>query len=66
MDYRTKAGDMLDDICYRYYGDVPKAIEVVLNANPGLAAYGALLPDGLIIDLPTLAPVADATVSLWD
>ncbi|EMJ7098648.1 tail protein X [Vibrio owensii] len=66
MQYRTKAGDMLDAICYRYYKGRPQATEAVLEANPGLAQHGAVLPEGLLIELPDLEPVQQSRVSLWD
>lgn len=58
---------MLDAICHRYYSGRPRATEAVLKANPRLAKVGALLPAGLIIELPDLGPAEKAPqVSLWD
>ena len=51
MKYRTKDGDVLDAICAKNYGDTPHQVEDVIAANPGLAALGAVLPSGLIIEL---------------
>lgn len=44
------------------------AVERVLRANPGLAAYPLTLPAGLNIVLPALEPnrVDNETVKLWD
>ena len=65
--YRTKANEILDAICYRYYAGRPGATEAVLEANPGLAHHGPQLPAGLIITLPDLPAVQQAaTVRLWD
>jgi len=65
--YRTKQGDMLDAICYKQYDGRPGATEAVLEANTGLAAYGPVLPSGLIITLPDLPEAEPAqTVRLWD
>ncbi|PMP51659.1 MULTISPECIES: tail protein X [Vibrio] len=65
--YRTRTGDMLDWVCTQYYGERPRAVEAVLDANPGLAAYGPVLPAGLVIELPDLGPAEDtSTISLWD
>ncbi|QSB03232.1 tail protein X [Methylomonas sp. EFPC1] len=65
--YRSKAGDVLDAICYKHYAARPGATEAVLEANRGLADIGPVLPAGVIIELPELAPVAPAaTVRLWD
>ncbi|WP_064603943.1 tail protein X [Photobacterium sp. J15] len=65
--YRTREGDMLDDICYRHYGRESTVTEV-LKVNPGLAEYGPILPSGLEIKLPPLtAPVVKSEAnSLWD
>lgn len=67
--YRTKDGDMIDRICFHYYDGVQSgAVEMVYEANRGLAEYGASLPSGLVIELPELpAPEnTPATVKLWD
>jgi phage tail protein X len=66
--YRTRTGDMIDAICFHYYdGMQSEAVELVYEANRGLADQGPVLPSGLIIELPEL-PAADATptVKLWD
>jgi len=65
--YRTRDGDMVDEICWRFYGDRTGAAEAVLEANPGLADRGAILPAGLTVTLPDLrTPQAPAVVRLWD
>jgi phage tail protein X len=68
--YRTSENDMLDRICWRYYGRQSGAVEAVLEANRaiGLAAYGPVLPGGLLITLPELteSETATTTVSLWE
>ena len=69
MRYRTKDGDLLDQVCWDYYGDHPGAVEQVLVANPGLADSGPALPAGLLIELPELKPAtrtAAQSISLWD
>lgn len=64
--YRTLAGDVLDWICWRYYGRQSGAVEAVLAANVGLAERGAVYPAGVVIALPELpAPVSQPT-RLWD
>ena len=35
--YTSKEGDVIDDVCRRYYGREAGAVEAVLEANPGLA-----------------------------
>ena len=65
--YRTRDGDMLDDICWRHYGRQSEAVEAVLDANPGLADLGPVYATGTVITLPDLpAAEAPAPVRLWD
>lgn len=67
--YRTRDGDVVDEIAWRYYGAVDQAIlGIVLDANPGLADRGAVLPGGVIITLPDIAQptTTQKSVSLWD
>ena len=69
MNYRTRDKDMLDKICHDYYGQTNRRIvEMLLEANPGLADYGPVLPTGLIITLPDLETHQSATspLKLWD
>jgi len=65
--YRTKQGDVLDAICYQFYGREDATVEV-LNANPSLADKGVVLAAGIIIQLPPLATPStpSKTVRLWD
>jgi len=48
----TQAGDTVDLVCWRHYGITRAVTEVVLRANPGLAAMGPKLPAGTKIVLP--------------
>lgn len=67
-EYRTKRGDALDWICWRHYGrQNNRIVEMVLSANPGLAAHGARLPAGLVITLPEInvASLSQQSVRLW-
>lgn len=68
MRYRTKDGDVLDQVCTKHYGDAPWRIEDVLAANPGLATHGPVMTSGLIIDLPAVEETApeQTTIRLWD
>lgn len=67
VKYQTRRGDMLDWICHQHYGQRPKAVEAVLEANPGLARYGPILPAGLVIELPDLGPAEQKNrIRLWD
>ena len=66
MQYRTRQGDILDRICREYYQRVD-VIPQVLEANPHLSDYGAVLPAGIVIELPEVSqPVDNSTVKLWD
>ncbi|MFZ4411362.1 MAG: tail protein X [Paracraurococcus sp.] len=70
--YLSRRGDVLDWICAKHYGGAPAAgvVERVLAANRGLAGYGAVLPEGLTITLPTppaaAATTAAAPLRIWD
>lgn len=65
--YRSRTGDMIDSICYHFYGKQAEAVELIYEINRGLANYGPVLPTGLIIELPDL-PEAETVkmVKLWD
>lgn len=68
MIYRTKDGDVLDKLCRTQYGDRAGMVEVVLDANPGLATLGPVYASGTLItfpDAPTAAPELPS-VRLWD
>ena len=59
--YQTRTGDVLDDIVNRYYGRNDNGtVELVLEANRGLADNGPVLPAGLTITLPD-APTSEPT-----
>lgn len=66
--YVTIDGDMVDAIAHARYGRHGANTEAIYEANPGLAARGAVLPAGVAIRLPIIAqqetPVAIRR--LWD
>ena len=63
----TRQDDRLDLICQRHYRACRGVVEQVLAANPRLATHGPLLPAGLRIRLPDIAPEREvAQVRLWD
>ena len=68
MQYKTKANEMLDEICYRIYGKSSRIVEQVLELNPNLADHDFHLPAGIIIKLPEKAeqPNIIETINLWD
>lgn len=61
-------GDTVDAICWRYYGRTAGVTETVLDANPGLADLGPVIPHGTAVTLPDAAPQAEQrqVVNLWD
>ncbi len=60
-------GDTVDLVCARAYGDESGFVETVLEANPGLAGIGPILPIGTPIFLPDLTKPAELTlITLWD
>ncbi len=60
-------GDTLDALCWRHYGRTAGVVEAVLEANPGLADLGPILPHGQRVPLPEQAPQPQTqTVQLWD
>ena len=65
--YRSKDGDVVDAIAWRHYGRQDQGVvEAVLNANPGIADAGPVLPAGLRIRLPVLPdPDPREGVRLW-
>ena len=65
--YRTIEGQTLDQIAWERYGNTSGSVEVILDANPGLAEQGPLLPGGLVIELPNYEPPKpNGGVKLWD
>lgn len=68
--YFAKDGDMVDEICWRYYskGQQPLSVERVLEDvnNIGLAAQGPHLTAGTIVYLPDLPmPQATPIIKVW-
>lgn len=63
---RTSDGDMLDVICNNVYGHLNGTVEVVLNANQGLADEPQPFRAGVVILLPDLPAPAEEGISLWD
>ncbi|USQ97234.1 tail protein X [Caulobacter sp. RL271] len=50
----------------RYRKPTPGLAEAVLDANPGLADVGPVLPLGRLITIPTVATKTVEVVQLWD
>lgn len=68
VQYRTREGDMLDAICKAWYGESSRYTEAVFEHNLGLADLGAVLPAGVIIELPEFPglTIKQGTIRLWD
>lgn len=65
---RAFQNDTVDALCWRHYGRTAGVTEAVLEANPGLADHGPILPEGLAVQMPeaqTAAPQRQM-VNLWD
>lgn len=63
----AQQGDTVDDLCWRHLGS-SAAVEETLEANPGLAALGPVLPIGTAVQLPEQdsAPQNHTLIQLWD
>ncbi|KWS53692.1 MULTISPECIES: tail protein X [Pseudomonas syringae group] len=62
---RTSDGDILDTVCFNYYGHLKGSVEAVLDANQGLADVVQPYQAGLVITLPDLPAPSAETVMLW-
>jgi len=69
MQVRSQQGDTLDALIHRYRGAQPGLLEQTLERNPHLAAHGAILPGGTLVNLPPPGPArstAPDSIRLWD
>jgi len=62
-DHLSLDNEMLDYICWKHYGYSSGAVEVVLEANPGLAEYDSFLPAGIKIKLPKIQKISQEPVT---
>lgn len=66
----AKAGDTLDMLLSREAGLGPDHLTRILDANPGLADLGSILPLGTSVIVPATAQTAATSVrpltQLWD
>jgi phage tail protein X len=66
ITYVTKDGDVLDAICWKYYGSTTGVVEKVLEANRHLAELGSIFAAGVKIILPDLTQEEETeSVKLW-
>lgn len=65
--YRSKDGDTADSIAWQVYGRQNDGlVELLLDANPGLADHGPELPAGLLVLIPDAPePGQTGVVTLW-
>lgn len=69
MRVTAMQGDTVDAIAWRFFGRTGGLVEQILDLNPGLAALGAILPEGTTITVPDPADAEQPTtrlVQLWD
>lgn len=64
----SRDGDMLDALVWRAAGKTSGALELVLDANPRIAALPPVLPAGVAVVIPdaALAPPPQAAFRLWE
>lgn len=67
IKYVTAQGDTADYIAWKQYGTQGGLVtEKLLDANPGLAEMGPVLPAGIVVYLPTLDVAATTQgTKLW-
>lgn len=68
MQARALQGETIDALCQRVLGRTAGVTEAVLDANPGLADLGPVLPMGCLVQLPESAvstQTETALVQLW-
>lgn len=63
---RTLQGDTVDRIAWDTYGDTAMTV-AILEANPGLAQRGPVLPPGTPVTLPDrpATPKTATPITLW-
>jgi len=66
MDVFTNQDDTVDHLCWRVYGSTDM-VERVLDANPGLAEKGPILPMGVRVTMPPKPEnPTRKQINLWD
>lgn len=66
ITYITKDGDVLDSICFKYYGSTSGTVEKVLEANRHLAELGEVFNANVKIVLPDLTQEEETeNIKLW-
>lgn len=68
MNVIAHQGDSVDSLCWRHLGSSAD-VEQVFEDNPGLAALGAILPEGTPVSLPDATATSTSPqklIQLWD
>lgn len=69
IETRARQGDTLDLVCRRVYGrETAENVAAALEANPGLAGLGVVLPTGTPVRLPDPPATTPSVtvIKLWD
>lgn len=69
MVERSRQGETVEALVWRVIAGDAEAVEAVLDANPGLAELGPILPTNTPVDIPAAAASSPATaplVQIWD
>lgn len=62
----ARQSETVDQIAARCYDGDTSMVAAILEANPGLAALGPLLPHGTAVILPERVAPTQTRVNLWD
>lgn len=68
MQATARQGETLDALCLRVLGRTAGVTEAAMEANPGLADLGPILPQGTVVNLPAVTQATQteaALVQLW-
>ncbi len=67
MIYKTKDGETLDFICWKYYGKTEGIVEQVLKVNRHLAELPPILKANIQINLPVIEvkKQSNKKIKLW-
>lgn len=64
--YTTKDGDVLDQICWQYYGKTDDVVEQVMKENPHLAKLDVVFVAGVKIVLgDIIIQKQNEAIKLW-
>lgn len=53
--YLTTDGEIIDRLCWNYYGFVKGTVESVYKRNPWLSVLPPILPNGVLVTLPVIS-----------